>query len=432
VWSDPEISREFVARIGERLSARLTLYDTAGTLLASTDPAAQKLLGQRFDVPGLAQVLLSRTALRVEYGSARGTGAAEVLVPVWIGRSIVGVILLADPLSSVYERFARTRTLILIVLVGGLVAGSGVGWLLALDLERPLWRAARAIAGMATGQPLGTLPEQGPEEVRLLVRAFNTLAARLQDLERTRQRLLANLVHELGRPLGALLSAVQALSRGAGEDPAMRRELLAGMEGEIQQTERLLADLTHLYDQSLGPLELDLRPTSLGPWLLAALSPWRVAAEQKSLHWQVTLADGLPTLPLDPDRMAQALGNILSNAIKYTAEGGAVTVASGTTAQEAWIAVRDSGPGIAAEEQERVFAPLYRAPARRRFPQGMGLGLSIARDLVAAHGGRLTLESTPGVGSAFTIWLPLPAAPPGAPSSVTTLATSSTPTDDTP
>jgi two-component system sensor histidine kinase BaeS len=318
------------------------------------------------------------------------------------------VIRLADPLSSVYERFPRTRTLIKWVLVAGLMVGIGIGWFLAIDLARPLRQATRAISQMAGGHPLAVLPEQGPEEVRLLLRAFNTLATQLQGLERARQRLLANLVHELGRPLGALLSAIQALVGGAEEDPAVRQELLEGMEGEIRRMRHLLDDLTRLYDQTLGPLELDCKPTALYPWLAQVLSPWREAAQDKELRWRTDLPTDLPTLEIDPDRLAQALGNVVSNAIKYTSPGGEVGLSAGVDGAGIWIRVRDSGPGMEPEDQERIFTPFYRGPAGRRFPQGMGLGLSIARDLVTAHGGRIEVQSTPGAGSTFTIWLPRP------------------------
>jgi len=382
------------------------LLDANGVLLASTDAADQDLLGQRLIIPGFREVLFSEAVVRVDYGEQPGTGAAEVLVPVFVDGKIAGVIRLTDPLSSVYERFPRTRTFIIGVLVSGLAAGIGIGWFLAVDLERPLRRATHAISQMASGKPLAALPEQGPEDIRLLLRAFNTLTEQLQSLEKARKRLLANLVHELGRPLGALLSAIQALAGGAEEDPAMRQELLGGMEGEVQRMRHLLDDLTRLYDQTLGPLELDCKPTGLYPWLAQVLVPWREAAHDKELHWQTAFPADLPTLEIDPDRLVQALGNIVSNAIKYTPPGGKVILSAGADDSGVWIRVRDSGPGIASEEQERIFTPFYRGSTGRRFPHGMGLGLSIARDLVAAHGGRIEVQSTPGTGSAFTIWLP--------------------------
>ncbi|HUV88526.1 MAG TPA: HAMP domain-containing sensor histidine kinase [Anaerolineae bacterium] len=406
VWSDPRQAQAFAAWVGDRITARVWLLDPRGVLLASTAAADQPQVGQQVETPGLREVLLSGAIVRVDYGQQPGTGAAEVLVPVFINRQIAGVVRVTDPLSSVYERFPRTRTFITWVLLGGLVVGTGAGLLLAFDLERPLRRATQAISRMAGGEALAPLPEQGPAEVRLLLRAFNTLAERLQSLEKARRRLLANLVHELGRPLGALLSAIQALAGGAEGDPAVRQELLGGMDAEVRRMQHLLDDLTHLYDQTLGPLELDRQPTPLSSWLAQVLGPWREAAQDKGLHWQVDLPADLPVLEIDPDRLAQALGNVVSNAIKYTPAGGQVSVSAGTEAEQACIRVDDSGPGIAPEEMERIFTPLYRGAAGRRFPSGMGLGLSIARDLVAAHGGRIDLHSTPGAGSTFTLWLP--------------------------
>jgi signal transduction histidine kinase len=110
---------------------------------------------------------------------------------------------------------------------------------------------------------------------------------------------------------------------------------------------------------------------------------------------------------VDPVRLSQVVGNLLSNAIKYTPPKGTVSLSAGAGEQEVWIRVSDTGRGITPEEQERSFAPFYRSQPGRHFSQGMGLGLSIAYTLVAAHGGELEVDSTPGLGSHFTIRLPL-------------------------
>jgi two-component system sensor histidine kinase BaeS len=408
IWYNPVQAAAFVSQVGGRLSARMMMLTADGQLLATNDSAYSDQLGEILDVPGLRETVLNRQALRVNYGERPGTGTAEVLMPV-VGPTyeVIGVIRLTDPLSSVYARFPRTRTLILWVLGGGTFVGIIVGWLLAVELARPLRRATQAVSQMAEGQPLSTLPEQGPNEVRMLLRAFNTLTDQRRELEKSRKRLLANLVHELGRPLGALLSATQALASGADQNPDLRAELLDGMGGQMQLMRRLLDDLTRLYDQTLGPLELERKPVALSPWLTQELAPWREAAQHKELSWQTHIPGDLPELSIDADRIGQALGNVISNAIKYTSPDGEVTVSAGAEETEAWIRVQDTGVGIPPEEQERIFEPFYRGSTSRRFPQGMGLGLSIARDLLAAHGGHIDVESAPGVGSTFTLWLPL-------------------------
>lgn len=407
IWYNPLQAAAFVSQVGGRLSARMMMLTADGQLLATNDSAYRDQLGETLDVPGLRETVRTRQALRVDYGERPGTGTAEVLMPV-IGTTyqVIGVIRLTDPLSSVYARFPRTRTLILWVLAGGTFIGIIVGWLLAIELARPLRRATYAVSQMAEGHPLSTLPEQGPNEVRMLLRAFNMLTNQRRELEKSRKRLLANLVHELGRPLGALLSATQALAGGADQDSTLRAELLDGMQGQMQLMRRLLDDLTRLYDQTLGPLELERKPVDLSPWLTQELAPWREAAQHKGLHWQTHIPDNLPELTLDADRIGQALGNVISNAVKYTPAGGEIVIEAGSDSGTVWIRARDTGVGIPREEQTRIFEPFYRGATGRRFPQGMGLGLSIARDLLAAHGGHIEVESMPGAGSTFTLWLP--------------------------
>jgi signal transduction histidine kinase len=262
---------------------------------------------------------------------------------------------------------------------------------------------------------VGPVAEAGPRELRRLSAATNTLSERLRVLEETRRRSLANVVHELGRPLGAIRSAVHVLRGPTGDDPAVREELLGGVEAQIERMQPLLDDLAQLHGQVSGRVKLARQPVAISDWLPPVLLPWRAAALEKGLRWRADVPDGLPVLSADPDKLAQAIGNLLSNAIKYTPVDGSVAVSAGSQEQEVWICVADTGPGIAVEEQHRVFEPFYRSERDRRFPQGLGLGLTIAHELVLAHGGLLELDSLspsplgglPAQGSRFTVRLPL-------------------------
>jgi two-component system, OmpR family, sensor histidine kinase BaeS len=408
MFDRPDGPAVFVTRMDAFVEARLVVVDTSGRLLASTDPADASRVGTQLDLPDLSDALAGRVSARTTPHGRLGV-TLDVLAPiVGAGGRVVGLIGLTRQLTSVYEQFLQLRYLIAGVLGLGLLLGAGVGWLLALNLARPLHQVTLTVDQLARGQELAALPEQGPEEVRLLLRAINTFIERVQVLERARSQLLANLVHELGRPLGGLRSAVQALEGGADEDPALRRELLRGMDAEIARLRRLLDDLARLHDQVVGDLELDHRAVALSAWLGPVLATYRLSAARKGLTWEADVPSDLPAIQADPDRLGQALGNLLTNAIKYTPAGGAVAFAAGQTPTEVWLRVGDTGPGIAEAEQALIFQPLYRSTRHRRFPQGMGLGLSIARDLIVAHGGRIEVDSTPGAGSRFTIWLPLP------------------------
>ena len=241
--------------------------------------------------------------------------------------------------------------------------------------------------------------------LRRLAESVNALAERLRSLEEMRRRSFANIVHELGRPLGAVLAAVEVLRGRAGDDPEVRAELLAGVHKEITALTPLLDDMSQLHANATGNLRLDRRPVLPSDWLHEIVVPWREAAAAKGLGWVVEIPDGLPEVDIDPQRLAQVVGNLLSNAVKYTESGGiAVSAAAGDG--EIRIAVADTGPGIPLNEQRRVFESFYRGQTPQRTTEGLGVGLSIARSLTEAHGGRLTLDSAPGRGSVFTIHLP--------------------------
>jgi len=408
IWHDYKQAQTFVTEVETDVDTRVMLLDAQGNLLASSEPADAGRLGQTIQLDDWASVLAGETSVRTVHSRQMQEEIVDVLVPILDQEmEIAGVVRLSHRLTNVYEQFLRQRYLVGGILLAGLLLGTAAGWVLALNLERPLRAVTRAAHRLASGEQLEPLPERGPTEIQNLLRSMNVLVQRLLSLEQARRQLLSNLVHELGRPLGALRSATQALLGRSGEDPALRQELLAGMDAEVDRLGRLLDDLAGLHDQVLGTLELNRQPTVLNEWLAGVVPPWRESAQAKGLTWKTTIPPDLPTLDVDPDRLAQVLGNLLSNAIKYSPPGGTVSFAAGVEGEEVWIRVSDTGPGINPDEQARIFAPFYRSQPGRRFPQGMGLGLNIAYALAAAHGGRLEVDSTPGLGSHFTVWLPI-------------------------
>ena len=362
--------------------------------------------------PRLARARLGEDVIQIDYSRRIQAEIIDGWVPArGADGNPIGFVRLSHRLATVQEQFLNLRYVVTGVLGGALALGTAVGLLLALNMEQPVRRLTTALRQLVQGQRLEPLSERGPAEISLLVHTFNTLLERLHNLEQTRHLLLANLIHELGRPLGALYSAVQALQRGADADADLRKELLVGMEEEINRLRHLLDNLAGLHDQVLGTLELERKLIEPAIWLPPVLAPWRQAIQSKGVRWQVTLAPHLPALHADPDRLAQALGNLLSNALKYTPSGGSVSVKLTVEDGALCIAVADSGPGIPIQEQERIFMPFHRGPTTGRQPRGMGLGLNIARELVVAHGGQLDLRSAPGQGSRFTIRLPLDSGP---------------------
>jgi len=409
LWGNPYFFQLMLSRVQLDPDVRVMFLTPDGSMLYSSDPQDADRLGERVGTAGLSRAQQGQEAVMTNYSILRLNNVLiDVLSPVIDSRQeLVGIVRVTYQIASLYELLSQFRNLIAIVLVLGLLLGAVIGSLLAVTIGRPVQRVTRAIYDVASGVSAELLPEEGPQEMRNLSRAVNHLVGRLTSLEQARRRLLANLVHELGRPLGALRSAIHALSTGAGGDPQLVSELAVGMDEETARLQQVLEDLAHLHDQVLGTLEMNLAPVALGEWLPRLLIPWQEAALEKRLEWQVQIPADLPTIQADAARLAQVVGNLASNAIKFTPPGKSVSVSAGVEEEMAWIKVSDTGPGIPLEEQGKIFTPFYRGDQGKRIKQGMGLGLSIARDLAVAHGGRLEVESVPGQGSQFIAWIPL-------------------------
>ena len=408
LWSNPKYAEYYLTHLRHDISARVEFLTPGGQLLASSDPTEAQMLGMVLDFAGVAQARAGQVASYIYYNSASPAEIIDVFVPVINqNQQLIGILRMSYTYNTLSSEFTRSRYMIVGILGGGLLVGIILGWSLALNLSKPIREVTKAINDLAHGNQQAQVAERGPDEIRQLAQSFNFLNQRLSSLEKARKQLLANLVHELGRPLGALRSAIQALAGGAGNDPKLLADLTTGMDDQAARLQHLLEDLAHLHDQVLGNLELEYQQLELSDWLPKVLRPYQESAQDKHLVWQTDIPLDLPQISADPNRLASIVENLVSNAIKYTQPGGMVSVSALVEGEEILIGVKDNGSGIAAEEQQKVFEPFYRGNQGRRFKQGMGLGLSIARDLMEAHGGRITLESAPGQGSQFTIHLPL-------------------------
>jgi signal transduction histidine kinase len=410
--SDPTAANAFLSSISVDITG-VTLLDAQGRVVAATNNAPPALGGN--GEGQVAEVLRGQGAVQVEVTGESGRRLAELAIPV-LGdqQQVQGVLLLSQELTTVSTQVGNLSALLIAIVVILFVLGILLGLLLALRLSRSLGQVTGALEGIARGETPATLPEHNLREVDALYQSVNTLAQRLRTLEDARKRLLANLVHELGRPLGSIRAAAHALRTGADDDPQLRQELLGGLNVQIERMQPLLDNLTLLHGQVLGSLELNPTPTPLAPWLMQVASLWREAAREKGILWKADIPLALPTAAVDADQMARAVGNLLSNAVKFTPPGGSITLDATVAATDEpgaadnfVLVVSDTGPGVPLAEQTRIFEPFQRGQGDRRFPQGVGLGLSIATDIVQAHGGAITLESNPGQGARFTLTVPL-------------------------
>jgi len=229
----------------------------------------------------------------------------------------------------------------------------------------------------------------------------------IRRLERARRDLVANVSHEFKTPLTAIRGFAETLLDGALADSQNNRRFLRIICDHAERLSRLTDDLLKLSQIEAGKLELKRRPVSIRPLIEPCLETIRLNAEEKNLAVECDCSPDLPLVHGDPPAVQQAIQNLLDNAVRYTPRGGRIAVAARVHDSYVAVSVSDTGPGIPASEQTRIFERFYRTDAARsREAGGTGLGLSIAKHLVEAHGGRIEIRSEVGHGSTFTIYLP--------------------------
>ena len=262
-------------------------------------------------------------------------------------------------------------------------------------MTTPMSNLIEAARRIESGDYSAQVPEWGSADIRSVARAFNSMSARLKTIDDQRRGFLADVTHELRTPLSVIRGQAEAIADGVYPADAAH---IAPILDATETLDRLVEDLRTLALTDAGGLVLHKEPTDLGALVHDTVESFRQQAESKGVSLTVGIAPDLPSVEVDPARMRQVVGNLLSNAIRHTPSGGSVTAAF---AAPATVIVSDTGEGISPELLPHVFERFTKGPNS----PGSGLGLAIAHDLVAAHGGTLRVESSPGKGTTLTLTL---------------------------
>ncbi|HYP18853.1 MAG TPA: HAMP domain-containing sensor histidine kinase [Chloroflexia bacterium] len=276
-------------------------------------------------------------------------------------------------------------------------------------VSRPITRLTRAAQTMASGNLDVRVQNFGVREIDDLAEAFNTMASSLAAVDRQRRQLTADVAHELRTPLSIIRGRLEGMQDGVY---SAGPEQLAALLAETALMERLIEDLRLLALADAGQLPLypeTFSPAQLLDSLARSFSP---QAEKGNVNLRVTAAPGLPELWADPQRISQVLGNLVTNALRYTPPGGTITLSAWydfvAGQPQVCMAVSDTGTGIAPEDLPHVFDRFWRADrSRSRSSGGAGLGLAIAKRIIDAHQGRVWAYSDPGHGTTVAFSLPL-------------------------
>jgi len=264
----------------------------------------------------------------------------------------------------------------------------------------PLGDMVEAADRVATGDYSTRTPERGPHWMRTMARAFNSMTSRLEVQDRQRRELMADIAHELRTPLAVLQGRLEGMVDGVY--PRDEGQLAAVLQ-ETRMLARLVEDLRTLAHTESGTLTLQKESTDLAILLNDTATSFAAEAAERHIRVDVEAATTLPLVDIDPVRIREVLTNLISNALRHTSENGRVCVTASTQTDAIVIAVSDNGRGIPADDLPRIFDRFYKGHGSR----GSGLGLTIARNLVVAHGGEIRAESEKGKGTTMTVTLPL-------------------------
>ncbi len=299
-----------------------------------------------------------------------------------------------------------------VVFIGGviaLIAALVVGFFVFRSITRPIDRLTRAAHQLAQGDLSARVVDDhasrlGSDEISELGAAFNTMAGNLQQSEQVRRDMTADIAHELRTPLAVMRGNLEAMLDGVYPFDA---EHLNPVLNQVNLLTRLVEDLRTLALAEAGQLPLEKRTIDLGVLIRRTITSFEAQAATQQVALRAEIAPDLPVINLDPDRMQQTIGILISNALRYTPPQGAITVAARSDRASVTIEVADTGSGIAPEDVPHVFDRFYRADkSRARESGGSGLGLAIAKSIVEAHGGSIQVTSSSGKETRLAIDLP--------------------------
>ena len=397
------------------LDGRLMLLDTDGKVQYDSMNAC---CGQRLQLTEVLRVLTGGE--EAAYGMhregretvARMTGEAEAEYVAYGTHELdgswgpIGVLLYVSRIQGMMDSMSQVGRQLNTVFLGIAAAALVLALLLSRLLTNPIMNLSRTMRRMGEGDLSVRVPEKGSGELRQLAENYNTMAAQLESIDRSRNQFVSNASHELKTPLATMKIMLETIMYQPEMPQDLRQEFLTDMNHEIDRLTGIITDLLTLTrmdnrQDRLKPEEVDM--TALTEEILRLLRP--VAGKRmQRLESRITPGQHMTG---DRSKLNQILYNLIDNAMKYTQDGGAVRVTLDDGGETVIWRVKDNGVGIPKEDQEHIFDRFYRVDkARSRETGGTGLGLSIVKQLVTLHGGTIGVESELGKGSCFTVILP--------------------------
>jgi signal transduction histidine kinase len=312
-----------------------------------------------------------------------------------------GDLVVAKPRTELTHRLLTLVDRLAIAFLGGILIAGLLAWYLSRRITKPVLALSAAADEVARGRYDVALPDvRSRDEIGHLAERFREMAVRLAEADVQERNFLMSVSHELRTPLTAIRGHVEALREGVADDPRVREASLDIIAAECTRLERLVGDVLDLAKLEANRFTVLKEEVDMERLCDQAYAAFGEEARQRRIDY-VRRFEAKPTIVSDGDRVLQIISNLLTNAFRWTPDGGRVELELGASNGKVSVAVDDTGPGIPANERERIFRPFW-----SQDNSGTGLGLAIARELALALGGEIALESKPGAGSRFELLLP--------------------------
>ena len=311
-----------------------------------------------------------------------------------------GVLIVAKPRAELSDRLNTLLERLAVALLGGILIAGALAWYLSRRLTRPILALSRAADQVAEGRYDVEIPRGGKDEIGHMADRFGQMAERLQEASELERNFLMRVSHELRTPLTAIRGHVGALREGLADEPEARDASLDVIAEEAGRLERLVGDVLDLAKLDARRFTVREEEVDMNRVLERAYAAFGEEARSRGIEYRQH-ANGGAVVYTDGDRVLQIISNLLANAFRWTPDGGRIDLELDAVNGDVTVAVADTGPGISAEEAERIFRPFW-----SRDGGGTGLGLAIAHELANALGGTIELQSTLGQGSRFRLVLP--------------------------
>jgi two-component system sensor histidine kinase BaeS len=367
--------------------------------------------GQRFGLTRLTRNALGGARLDPEQvvtfeftppGESRVLLAAAQPVQLERGTEPFGWLVVAKPVTELRAQWVTLLERLALALAVGIVLGAVLFWWLSRRLTEPVLALTRATQDVAAGRYDVEIPEaKGGDEISLLTDRFRRMVSQLAEAEQLKRSFLMSVSHELRTPLTAIRGHVEALREGIVTEPDQVQGSLDIVAAETDRLERLVGDVLDLAKLQAHRFTVRHEEVDLGRVLDHVHGAFAEEARRREIDYRVDADGEPPVIVSDGDRVLQVISNLLANAFRWTPDGGRVDLQLAASNGAVRVDVVDSGPGIPAQDRERIFEPFI-----SRDVDGTGLGLPIARELAIALGGRVELMSEPGRGSRFRLVLP--------------------------